>query len=109
MMIDASKRAPSSSRLLSTAVVWIIGPLWYLVCEAITATGFRGYSYASNYISDLGVPERGMLDGRILDSPLHNVMNAGFIGEGILFLWGLVLLLPHLQRSAKVTALVAAG
>ncbi len=41
-----------------------------------------GYSYARNDISDLGVPERGVLQGRVLDSPLHAVMNAGF-SDGI--------------------------
>ncbi|OYC97897.1 DUF998 domain-containing protein [Microbacterium sp. Yaish 1] len=93
----------------STGLLWMLGPLWYLLCEAIAATAFPGYSYATNYISDLGVPDKGILDGRVLNSPLHAVMNAGFIGEGILFLLGLVLLLPRLHRTASVTLLIIFG
>lgn len=91
------------------AVLWIIGPLWYLVAEGVTALAFPGYSYADNYISDLGVPERGVLDDRVLDSPLHAVMNAGFVGEGVLFLIGLVLLLRHRGRNGWVVAAAVLG
>ncbi|MWV48863.1 DUF998 domain-containing protein [Rathayibacter sp. VKM Ac-2803] len=77
----------SPRRLRTTAgVLWIVGPLVYVGAEAIAASAFPGYSYADNYISDLGVPEVGAFEGRAIDSPLHSVMNAGFVAEGVLFL-----------------------
>ncbi len=78
----SDRHATPSGALRSTGAIWIIGPLWCLATEAITASAFPGYSYARNDISDLGVPERGVLQGRVLDSPLHAVMNAGF-SDGI--------------------------
>jgi hypothetical membrane protein len=58
----------------TAAVLWLLGAVVYLVCEAIAAAGFAGYSYAGDYISDLGV---------------HAVMNVGaFAVHGILFLAG---------------------
>jgi hypothetical membrane protein len=55
------------------------------VGEGVTAGAFPGYSYATNYISDLGIPQIGSFQGRTIDSPLHDVMNATFIGQGVLF------------------------
>lgn len=60
------------------AVIWLVGAAVYLVCEAIAAVGFQGYSYAANYISDLGVDA---------------VMNIGaFMVHGTLFLLGAIVL-----------------
>jgi hypothetical membrane protein len=70
----------------TAAVLWIASALIYLIAEALAAAAFPGYSYATNYISDLGVPEVGDFQGRAIDSPLHPVMNVGFVGSGILFL-----------------------
>ncbi|WP_416443978.1 DUF998 domain-containing protein [Leucobacter sp. HNU] len=83
----------------SIGLLWVAAPIWYLLCEAIAASAFPGYSYATFFISDLGVPDGGALDGRTLDSPLHAVMNAGFLGEGLLFGIGLALLAPMLRRG----------
>lgn len=70
---------------LLAAAAWIIAGVGWLVDEAITAAAYPGYSYATNYISDLGIPEVGSFQGRTIDSPLHAVMNATFIGQGLLF------------------------
>lgn len=58
----------------------------YLVAEAIAAAGWvrTPYSYRSNYISDLGVPECFDLPDRVVCSPLHVVMNVSFVAQGIL-------------------------
>lgn len=48
----------------------------YLVCEAVAAARFPGYSYAGDYISDLGVSV---------------VMNLGFALHGSLFLLGAII------------------
>jgi len=81
-----STAKPASRALLTGAVVsWVLAAAVYLIAEAIAASAFPGYSYATNYISDLGVPEVATVDGRAIDSPLHAVMNAGFIAHGVLF------------------------
>lgn len=66
--------------------LWIAAAVVYLLAEAVTASAFPGYSYASNYISDLGIPEVGSYQGRAIDSPLHPVMNTAFVASGALFL-----------------------
>lgn len=108
-MADDKHKVYSPAPFRAIGILWLVAPLWYLIAEAIAASGFPGYSYASNYISDLGVPERGVLQGRDLDSPLHAVMNAGFIGEGVLFLLGVVLLVPYLRWRFSTIAMVVLG
>lgn len=69
------------------------GILWILI-ELIVASAFRpSYSYANNFISDLGVPIPGAFDGRPIDSPLAWLANLGFIAQGVLFLLGSIAIL----------------
>ncbi|WP_278312409.1 DUF998 domain-containing protein [Lolliginicoccus levis] len=83
------------------AVVLAAAAAWYLVCEAAAAVAFPGYSYSRNYISDLGVPVPGVSGGRTIDSPLAWVMNAGFIGHGVLFVLGAFLLARAVPTGAR--------
>lgn len=111
-MTSASAFAPISVKrplLWISGVLWIIAGLWYLLAETIAAAGFPRYSYAMNYISDLGVPGFGNLDGRELDSRLHTVMNAGFVGEGLFALLAAIVLSATLPRrkSLGLLAIVA--
>ena len=47
---------------VSAAVLWITAGVGYLILEAIAAASFRPpYSYARNYISDLGMTCGGMI------------------------------------------------
>ena len=68
-----------------SAVLWLAAGISYLACEAVTASAIPGYSYARNYISDLGNPV--VLNGGAArgGSPLAALMNAGFVVHGILF------------------------
>jgi hypothetical membrane protein len=89
----SNRTAPAGGILLMVSAVA------YFACEAIAAAAWRHppYSYAHNYISDLGVPgPPSTLMGRVIDSPLAGVMNAGFIGHGVLFLIAALLLAPVL-------------
>lgn len=86
--------------LLGTAAIW------YLFAEAVAAVGFPGYSYAHNWISDLGIPERGEFQGRLIDSRLADVMNAGFIGHGLLLILGFVVLSWSAPRLRAKPALL---
>lgn len=101
---------PDVPSLRAAGLLWLLAPLWYVLCEAIAASAFPGYDYAHFYISDLGVPESGMFQGRMLDSQLPAVMNAGFIGTGLLFLLGLALWLGALRsRGAGAVVTTALG
>ncbi|MDQ0710284.1 putative membrane protein [Arthrobacter woluwensis] len=94
-MSSSQAAPPSLSRpaVRAAAVLFVLAACWYLFCETIAALGFPGYDYARNYISDLGVPAGGVFEGRAMESRLAEVMNAGFIGEGLLITLAVVALL----------------
>ena len=86
------------------AVCLALGGILYLLAEKISSTGWRDpvYSYLQNYISDLGIASCGITpDGRNICSPLHNVMNAGFAVEGILFFMACWLLRPIFNGAGR--------
>ena len=96
--------------LVVAAIVLVVNTVQWVVAEAVTAAAWTDppYSYAVNYISDLGVPDCGtQFQGRDLCSPLHTLMNGSFIAEGILFATAVVLMARLLTgRTRKiVTAL----
>src|SRR6476661_1257685 len=78
----------------------------YLAGEAVAARAWTApaYSYARNWISDLGAPASGLFHGRMVDSPLHGLMNAAFLADGLLFLLGAVLL-ARAARPARPASL----
>ncbi|KUI23049.1 hypothetical protein AU195_17380 [Mycobacterium sp. IS-1496] len=90
--------APMTPRPRAAATAWILGATAYLTAEAVTASAYRpSYSYAHDYISDLGVPGQ----------PLAALMNAGFAVQGVLFLLGAVL--AGGSRHRTLTACAAAN
>lgn len=98
-------------RALVPGALWTVAGVGWLVGEAVSASAFPGYSYATNYISDLGVPDVGAFQGRTIDSPLHVLMNTTFIGQGVLFGVAAVLAVVVFRaasRRARVTAAVLA-
>lgn len=90
---------PASSNDTRIALCFIAAALSYLISETVAAAAWSSphYSYARNYISDLGISGCGFLfHGRAVCSPLYPLMNAGFIVEGLLYavacvLWSKVL------------------
>lgn len=77
-----SIRANSTTTL---AALWLTAALVFFISEAIAAASIaapHSYSYASDYISQLGDPGW---------TPLAVVMNVGFSVQGVLFLVGAVL------------------
>jgi len=74
----------------------------YLAGEAVATRAWTApaYSYARNWISDLGAPAVGRFHGRMVDSPLHGLMNAAFLADGLLFLLGAALLVRE-ARAAR--------
>lgn len=93
-------------RLKKAGAFWFAAGAIYAGCEAIAASAYPGYSYARNYISDLGVPYPGVYEGRVQDSHLAGVMNFGFIAEGALMLAGVVVASALLPQRAWAKALV---
>lgn len=107
MTIERHPRA-----LTAAAAMWIASATVYVGGEAIAASAFPGYSYATNYISDLGIPTVGMYDGRAIDSPLAAVMNVGFIAHGVFFAAGAALAALAVgpgRRVARAVFVTAAG
>ncbi|MFF3987593.1 DUF998 domain-containing protein [Streptomyces sp. NPDC001601] len=96
------------------AVVLIVNALQWVIAEGVTAAAWNDppYSYARNYISDLGVPDCGAnFQGRDICSPSHTLMNTSFALQGILFAAGVLLVaLPLVEGRARrvVTSLAVA-
>lgn len=89
------------TRVRLAAGWWIATALVYLVAETIAAAAYPDYSYAENYISDLGVP---------VESPAHLVMNVGFVLHGVLLATAALLTAPRLtHRRSFVAIAVLAG
>ncbi|MDU0290293.1 DUF998 domain-containing protein [Saccharothrix longispora] len=98
---------PRREPLITAAVLWASGAAWYLVSEAVAASAFPGYSYAHDYISDLGTVRRDPLDTHLPDSPLAEVMNLGFLHQGVFFLLGAVFAARALPGGRGRTAFLA--
>lgn len=93
-------------------VLLIVAAILWFCLEALAASRFRPrYSYAHNYISDLGVPDPGTFEGRAMDSPLSAVANFMFLSQGILFLIAAILLTRAIAPSTSRRAflLLAVG
>ena len=106
---------PRKNRLpLAAAAVLLLNAVQWVVSEAVAAAAWTSppYSYATNYISDLGVPDCGThYQGRTICSPDHTLMNTSFIVQGILFATGVVLLAATLLtgRARRVVVALAAA
>ncbi|XUL91635.1 DUF998 domain-containing protein [Streptomyces galilaeus] len=105
---------PRKNWLPLAAAVLLLNALQWVVSEAVTAAAWTAppYSYATNYISDLGVPECGThYQGRTICSPDHTLMNTSFALQGILFATGVVLLALTLLagRARRVVIALAAA
>ena len=105
MSTDVS-RPPRTGRV--AAACWILAGVVYVATEAVAAAAFPGYSYATNYISDLGIPQVETFGGRAIDSPLHAVMNTGFVLHGVSFVAAALLAAPVLGTTYRRTFLALA-
>lgn len=82
------------SRRRAVGGIALILTVQYLIAEAVTASAWTRvpYSYAANYISDLGVQACYELPERSVCSPWHLVMNTGFVVQGVLAIIALLCL-----------------
>ena len=92
-----------------TAIVAAFAPLVFLVCEAISALAWTAgtYNYGHNFISDLGTTVCGSTFGdRLMCSPLHGVMNFGFVAMGLGVAATVALLATRLLTARRVIATI---
>ncbi len=92
------------------AVLWVVAALGYLILEAVAAAGFEpAYSYARNYISDLGLPSGMLVHGQTVYSPRAHLIHAAFYLQGVLFLLGasLIVGIPDNRRARVFLGTVA--
>lgn len=67
----------------------------YFVAEAAVIDAWAGpepYSRATGYISDLGAVSCGIYEDRAVCSPLHVLMNASFVVQGLALVFGALFL-----------------
>lgn len=88
------------------AVAWIAAAATWLGCEGVAASAAPGYT-RNHFISDLGVPEVSEFADRLVDSPLAWVMNAGFVGHGVLFAVAAVVMCRCLPATRERTIFLA--
>jgi hypothetical membrane protein len=99
--VSDQARGQRGSAITCGAALWVVGGVGYLLLEAFAAAGYRPhYSYADNYISDLGVT----------GSRTH-VMHAAFWLHGTLFLLGALLFAgrPVDRRTSMFVGMAAAN
>src|SRR5215472_4873449 len=109
MTTNISIRGEALPRLL--APLCLVSGLVFVIGEAVSAAAFRPtYSYATYYISDLGVPICGpQLLHRTYCSPLHSVMNAAFVISGALLLLTYALLWLSKRNWATFAGMLLAA
>ncbi len=97
------------------ALLWVVAVLEFVAAMIVTQLGWSHptYSLTQNYISDLGAVNCGLLGGRYVCSPWHDVFNASVIVLGILVIVG-VLLTPtafpnRRSRTVGLGLLVVTG
>ena len=91
-------------------MLWITAGVGYLILEAIAAASFRPpYSYAHNYISDLGVTCGGMIRSHHRLSAGLPLLNTAFYLQGTFVLVGAVLVARAVesQNAGLVVSLAA--
>jgi len=103
-MTATLERKPDTNKIRETgrnvpaAIALLLAVTAILVAEATAAAAWDSpaYSYADDFVSDLGVPGPPvMFKGHMIHSPLSAVLNAGFIVNGALVALAAALLLRN--------------
>ena len=99
----------SRRRTILLAALAALGPIIFLVAEAVSAIAWTAgtYDYGHNFISDLGTTVCGStFGGREMCSPLHAVMNVGFVAMGFAIGTTAVILARRLAGVRRVAVMV---
>jgi hypothetical membrane protein len=106
----AASELAAGRALAAAGLFWFLAGFIFLVTEAVAAAGFPGYSYARDFISDLGVPYRETIGGRPILSSRAAVMNGGFAAEALSFVAALASVTrAHLRWTPALAALLPVG
>ncbi|MCU1527993.1 MAG: hypothetical protein JWP75_1756 [Frondihabitans sp.] len=95
--------------LVLGSAIAVFAALQWVVIEAVVAAAWTNpsYSYAVNYISDLGTTTCGAnFGGRVLCSPLSPLMNTAFATQGILFAVAAILLSQVMTGRGRVFVVI---
>ncbi|WP_158562804.1 DUF998 domain-containing protein [Marinitenerispora sediminis] len=83
------------------AIAWLLGAAQFLAAHLVVQWAWpQPYSWSANNVSDLGAVECGDWAGRYICSPLHGVMNASFVLQGVAFIAGALLVRTLWRRGA---------
>jgi hypothetical membrane protein len=99
MQMASNDRVEAGNGPGLAGIILVVAALAWFVLEAIAASRFPAYSYVSNYISDLGVPDPGSFQGRALNSPWAALANFMFVTQGLAFLAAAVLIVRSVSAG----------
>ncbi|HEY0795701.1 MAG TPA: DUF998 domain-containing protein [Acidisarcina sp.] len=103
-MNGTSRNPIARLRARAGAVLWLLCFQFFLA-EQVARLGWKqAYSMRHDYISDLGAVHCVLPPGAGVCSPLHAVMNASFILQGCLIIFGALLVRPQFRRGALMTS-----
>lgn len=110
-----AERMPLHRRERVAGIILLFGFV-YLTFELVAAMAWTDppYDWARNFISDLGFSDCATVDGDRICSPLHPLMNAGFLVQGTVFtigsiLVGRLILDPGFWRRVVTVLMVTSG
>jgi hypothetical membrane protein len=116
--VDFALRREKMKKTIFGTVLWTLC-LQYFIAEAIAISGWPGsYSLSGNYISDLGAAHCGASVGgsmgsrAMICSPFHVIMNASFLLQGLLIVFGALFVWPSFPKqglSAAAMLLIGAA
>jgi hypothetical membrane protein len=91
-------------RVRLAGACWALAAIIYLVTEAVTARAFTpSYSYLTIFISNLAIPDCYVAHAHEVQcSPLHALMNGGYVIESLLFVLAVALLFNLLRARSRI-------
>src|SRR5690348_6062878 len=85
--LDTTGLIRDRTRNVPAAIALLLAASFFFVAETVSAAAWThpAYSYANDFVSDLGVPGPPvMFGGHLIHSPLAWLLNAGFVVNGML-------------------------
>ena len=89
---------------LAGPALWMLSLQYFIIQIAVGRAWPVDYSLSQNTISDLGNTACSLYGGRLVCSPLHNLMNASFIVLGATMIAGAMLIYREFRQSAGSAA-----
>ena len=90
-------------RVPAAGIAMILAGVTFFVGEAIAASAYPGYSYSTQFISDLGVPTREVFNETAVHSPRAWALNGAWMLSGT-FVLVAALLLRAARPAGRLSA-----